>query len=150
VAGTRGDTAAGSTGQLLLRWEVTPPPRPAAAAQPAPCPGLVIEHVDGAAGCELGSDCAADLDAHDAGMLCPGPEDGCAHCRSVFRRCDAPVIEHGPGDGTGPLVCVLGHDADDLDATEDTDRSGQRVYHPGHDTYPCALPDCPRCTGALS
>ncbi len=75
---------------------------------------------------------------------------GWAHCRSVFRRCDAPVIEHGPGDGTGPLVCALGHDADDLDATEDTDRAGQRVYHPGHDTYPCAVPDCPRCTGALS
>lgn len=150
VAGTRGDTAAGSTGQLLLRWEVTPPPRAAPVARPAPCPGLVIEHVDGAAGCELGSDCEADLDAHDAGMLCPGPEDGCAHCRSVFRRCDAPVIEHGPGDGTGPLVCVLGHDAEDLDATEDTDRAGQRVYHPGHDTYPCALPNCPRCTSALS
>ncbi len=48
VAGTRGDTAAGTTRQLL-RWEVTPPPRPAAAARAAPCPGLVIEHVDGAA-----------------------------------------------------------------------------------------------------
>ncbi len=110
----------------------------------------MIEHVDGTAQCELGPGCEADPDAHDAGMLCPGPEDGCAHCRSVFRRCDAPVIEHGPGDGTGPLVCVLGHDADDLDATEDTDRAGQRVYHPGHDTYPCTIPNCPRCTGAPS
>ncbi len=55
------------------------------------------------------------------------------------------MIEHGPGDGTGPLVCTAGHDADDLDVTEDADHAGERVYHPGTDTYRCATANCPRC-----
>ena len=149
VAGTRGNTGAGTAGQLLVRWEVTPPPRAAAAARPAPWSGLVIEHVDGAALCELGSGCEADVDAHDVGRCAPAPR---AAAPTAGRCFAAATLRHrtGPGDGTGPLVCALGHDADDLDATEDTDRAGQRVYHPGHDAYPCAVPDCPRCTGALS
>ena len=151
-------TRRGEKGTAQLLWRVRPAPRPAptsasptagighAGLEEPGCAGVVIEHVDGTEQCELGPHCRAGLDDHDVGADCPGPEDGCRHCRSVFRRCDAPVVEHGPGDGTGPLVCTAGHDADDLDATEDTDQAGQRVYHPGHDTYPCATPDCPRCT----
>jgi hypothetical protein len=106
------------------------------------CAGVVIEHVDGTGTCELGSGCRVGLDEHDVGADCPGPEDGCPHCRLVFHGCDAPVIEHGPGDGTGPLVCTAGHDADDLDSA---DRGRERVYHPGSDTYPCTRADCVRC-----
>jgi hypothetical protein len=106
---------------------------------------VVIEHVDGTERCELGSRCRAGLDDHDVGADCPGPEDGHEHCRSVFRNCEAPVVEHGPGHGTGPLVCTAGHDIDDLDPTENTARGKERVYHPGHDTYPCATPGCLRC-----
>ena len=109
------------------------------------CAGVVIEHVDGTSECELGSRCRVGLDDHDVGVDCPGPEHDCAHCRSVFSRCEAPVIEHGPGDGTGPLVCTAGHDAEDLDPAEDTDRADARVYHPGTETYPCARVNCPRC-----
>lgn len=116
----------------------------------APCPGLVIEHVDGTAACELGAGCRVDVGAHDVGADCPGPEAGCRHCRAVFTRCDAPVIEHGPGDGTGRLVCTAGHDADDLDPDHGADRAGDRVYHPGHDTYPCVTAPCRACAGAAS
>lgn len=63
----------------------------------------------------------------------------------MFTRCDAAVVEHGPGDGTGSLVCTAGLDADDLDAGVDADRAGHRVYHPGSDTYPCTSSHCLRC-----